>query len=119
MGQAPPYLLGCNQRGRIVIGRVDVVPYDVIVLSLPCLAFRLSFGGKTDTPAHDLSPAPSTLGLLSLLKEILSSTSVLDEQPQQIEEIISAVIEPLILSLASAASSFSTTGLDIKVALLV
>ena len=25
MGQAPPYLLGCNQRGRIVIGRVHVV----------------------------------------------------------------------------------------------
>jgi hypothetical protein len=34
----------------------------------------------------------------------------LDEQPQQLEEIISAVIEPLVQSLASAGGSFSTTG---------
>jgi hypothetical protein len=57
-----------------------------------------------------LSPSQSTFGLLSLLKDILSSTSVLDEQPQQLEEIISAVIEPLVQSLASAGGSFSTTG---------
>jgi hypothetical protein len=57
-----------------------------------------------------LSPSQSTFGLLSLLKDILSSTSVLDEQPQQLEEIISAVIEPLVQSLASAGVSFSTTG---------
>jgi hypothetical protein len=72
--------------------------------------FSHNLGSKADNSANDLSPSQSTFGLLSLLKDILSSTSVLDEQPQQLEEIISAVIEPLVQSLASAGGSFSTTG---------
>ena len=81
--------------------------------SLLCyFELRQNIGGKTDSPAHDLSPSQSTVGLLSLLKDILSSTSVLDEQPQQLEEIISSVIEPLVQSLSSSAGSFSTTGED-------
>ena len=67
-------------------------------------------GSKDDVSASDLAPSPSTLALLSLLRDILSSTSVLDEQPEQLEEIITTVVDPLLQSLTNAAASFPTTG---------
>ena len=39
-------------------------------------------------PGQDLAPTQSTLSLLSLLKELLNSTSVIEEKPEQQEEIV-------------------------------
>lgn len=47
-------------------------------------------------PRHDLAPIPSAMALLSLLREILSVSSVADEQPDQLQDIVSAVVDPLL-----------------------
>ena len=47
-------------------------------------------------PGQDLTPTQSTLSLLSLLKELLNSTSVIEEKPEQQDEIVSTILSPLL-----------------------
>ena len=47
-------------------------------------------------PGQDLVPTQSTLSLLSLLKELLNSTSVIEEKPEQQEEIVGTILNPLL-----------------------
>ena len=59
--------------------------------------------------SHDLAPTPSTMALLSLLKETLSGSSVVDEKIDHLQDIVSAVVDPLLDSLQSVAAPFPTT----------
>lgn len=64
-------------------------------------------------PGQDLNTTPNTLGLLSLLKELLNSTTVLEEKPEQNEEIVNAILDPLINSLNSSVASFPSIDQDV------
>ncbi len=63
--------------------------------------------------AHDLAPTPSTMALLMLLRETLSGSSVVDERPEQLQEIVGAIADPLMESLQSLAAPFPTTDRDV------
>jgi hypothetical protein len=63
--------------------------------------------------AHDLAPTPSTMALLSLLRETLSGSSVVDERPEQLQEIVSAIVDPLLESQQAVAAPFPTTDRDV------
>ena len=63
--------------------------------------------------AHDLAPTPSTVALLSLLRETLSGSSVVDERPDQLQEIVSAIVDPLLESLQTVATPFPPTDRDV------
>ena len=63
--------------------------------------------------AHDLAPTPSTVALLSLLRETLSGSSVVDERPDQLQEIVSAIVDPLLESLQTVAAPFPPTDRDV------
>jgi hypothetical protein len=65
------------------------------------------------TPNQDLAPTPSNLALLSLLKDLLSSTSVIEERPEQQEEIVATVLDPLSASLTTSVASFPSTDQDV------
>ena len=74
------------------------------------------FGGSTGTTVsgNDLSPAHSTNALLALLRETLSSTSVMEEQREQLEEIVQTVVDPLLQAVnTSAIEAFPTTNQDV------
>ena len=64
-------------------------------------------------PGQDLVPNQSTLSLLSLLKDLLNSTSVIEEKPQQQDEIISTILNPLLSSLPVSVTSFPSTDQDV------
>ena len=64
-------------------------------------------------PGQDLVPTQSTLSLLSLLKELLNSTSVIEEKPEQQDEIISTILNPLLSSLPVSVTSFPSTDQDV------
>jgi hypothetical protein len=64
-------------------------------------------------PRHDLAPTASTHALLALLRETLSGSSVVDEQQDQLQEIVSAVVDPLLDSLESLASSLPSADQDV------
>ncbi len=63
--------------------------------------------------AHDLAPTRNTMTLLALMKEILSSTSVVDEQESQLTEIVSSVVDPILEDVTSIAASFPSTDADV------
>ena len=65
------------------------------------------------TPGQDLAPTQSTIALLSLLKDLLNSTTVIDEKPEQHEEIVSSILDPLCASLSLSVSSFPSTDQDV------
>ena len=69
--------------------------------------------GMEHLPGQDLNTTPNTLGLLSLLKELLNSTTVLEEKPEQNEEIVNAILDPLINSLNSSVASFPSIDQDV------
>jgi len=69
--------------------------------------------GMERLPGQDLNTTPNTLGLLSLLKELLNSTTVLEEKPEQNEEIVNAILDPLINSLNSSVASFPSIDQDV------
>ncbi len=62
---------------------------------------------------HDLAPTRSSTALLNLLKEILSTSSVVDEQESQLAEIVSSVVDPILDDVASIASTLPTTDADV------
>ena len=64
-------------------------------------------------PGQDLNTTPNTLGLLSLLKELLNSTTVLEEKPEQNEEIVNTILDPLLNSLNSSVASFPSIDQDV------
>ena len=64
-------------------------------------------------PGQDLVPNQSTLSLLSLLKDLLNSTSVIEEKPEQQDEIISTILNPLLSSLPVSVTSFPSTDQDV------
>jgi hypothetical protein len=64
-------------------------------------------------PGQDLVPNQSTLSLLSLLKELLNSTSVIEEKPEQQDEIINTILNPLLSSLPVSVTSFPSTDQDV------
>jgi len=64
-------------------------------------------------PGQDLTPTQSTLSLLSLLKELLNSTSVIEEKPEQQDEIVSTILSPLLSSLPVSVTSFPSTDQDV------
>ena len=68
---------------------------------------------RSDPPRHDLAPTPSTVVLLSLLRDTLSGSSVIDEQKEQTQEIVAAIVDPLLDSFQNLASSFPTTDQDV------
>ena len=68
---------------------------------------------KGSLMAHDLTPTPSTVALLSLLRETLSGSSVVDERPDQLQEIVSAIVDPLLESLQTVAAPFAPTDRDV------
>ena len=69
---------------------------------------------KISSSGHDLSPSHSTSALLALLRETLSSTSVMEEQREQLEEIVQTVIDPLLQAVtADTAASLPTTDQDV------
>jgi len=61
----------------------------------------------------DLSPSQSTLALLTLLRETLSSSSVMEEQQAQLEEIVNVVVNPLVAYISETSSLLSTTDQDV------
>ena len=61
----------------------------------------------------DLSPSHSTSALLALLRETLSSTSVMEEQRDQLEEIVRTVIDPLLNAINVTAVDYPTTDQDV------
>ena len=61
----------------------------------------------------DLDPSQSTSALLMLLRETLSSSSVLEEQQSQLDEIVDTVIVPLQQAIGSAGSTLPTTDRDV------
>ena len=69
--------------------------------------------GMEHLPSQDLSPTPNTLALLSLLKELLNSTTVLEEKPEQNEEIVNSILDPLLASVASSVASFPSIDQDV------
>lgn len=70
--------------------------------------------GRDGQADLDLAPAQSTLALLALLKDILSTTCVMEERPEQLEEIITTVTDPLVVSLQrSAGANLPTTDQDV------
>lgn len=64
-------------------------------------------------PGQNLAPTQSTLSLLSLLKDLLNSTTVIEERPEQHEEMVKTILDPLISSLKVAISSFASTDQDV------
>ena len=60
-----------------------------------------------------MAPTASTLALLSLLKDLLNSTTVIDEKPEQHEEIVSCILDPLSQSLNLTVASFPSTDQDV------
>jgi hypothetical protein len=73
----------------------------------------LSSTGIEISNSGDLSPSHSTTALLSLLRETLSSTSVMEEQRDQLEQIVQTVVQPLLSAVNSTAASFPTTDQDV------
>ena len=69
--------------------------------------------GMEHLPGQDLNTTPNTLGLLSLLKELLNSTTVLEEKPEQNEEIVNTILDPLLNSLNSSVASFPSIDQDV------
>ena len=68
---------------------------------------------KGSLMAHDLAPTPSTVALLCLLRETLSGSSVVDEKPDQLQEIVSTIVDPLLESLQTVAAHFPPTDRDV------
>ena len=50
---------------------------------------------------------------MGLLKDILSSSSVVDEQQDQLEQIVSTIVDPLLASVNSMVTSFASTDHDV------
>ena len=75
--------------------------------------FFLSRMALERVPGQDLVPNQSTLSLLSLLKELLNSTSVIEEKPEQQDEIINTILNPLLSSLPVSVTSFPSTDQDV------
>lgn len=69
--------------------------------------------GMEMSKGGDLSPSHSTNALLALLRETLSSTSVMEEQKEQLEEIVKTVIEPLLNAVNVTATTYPTTDQDV------
>jgi len=61
----------------------------------------------------DLSPSQSTMALLTLLRDTLSSSSVMEEQQTQLEEIVNVVVNPLVNFISETSSLMSTTDQDV------
>ena len=68
---------------------------------------------QSQTVASDLAPSQSTLALLSLLRDTLSSSSVMEEQQHQLDEIVNAVVNPLTQTIADVGSTLPTTDQDV------
>ena len=65
------------------------------------------------SPGQDLAPTASTLALLSLLKDLLNSSTVIEEKPEQHEEIVGCILDPLSQSLNLTVASFPSTDQDV------
>ena len=48
-----------------------------------------------------------------MLKDLLNSTTVIEERPEQHEEIVSSILDPLSQSLTMSVSSFPSTDQDV------
>ena len=64
-------------------------------------------------PRLDLACTPSSLSLLSLLKELLNSTSIIEERPEQHDEIVNTILDPMLTSLPNSVSAFPSTDQDV------
>lgn len=64
-------------------------------------------------PGQDLSPTASTCNLLTLLKDLLNSTTVIDERPEQHQELVNTILDPLLATLPLAVASFPSTDQDV------
>ena len=62
---------------------------------------------------QDLSPTPSTMALMTMLKDLLSTTSVIEEKPEQQEEIVNTVLNPLLQSLTSSVANYPSVDQDV------
>jgi hypothetical protein len=71
-----------------------------------------SSGSNVIPSSRDLCPTGATKSLLSLLKDLLNSSTVADEDPKQHEELVNAILDPLLVSLGSSVSAFPTTDQD-------
>ena len=69
--------------------------------------------GLEASNSTDLSPSHSTSALLILLRETLSSTSVMEEQREQLDEIVKTVIDPLLNAIKTTGTAFPTTDQDV------
>jgi len=63
--------------------------------------------------ATDLSASQSTMALLTLLKDTLASSSVMEEQKDQLEEIVNVVVNPLVSFVSETSSLLSSTDQDV------
>ena len=69
--------------------------------------------GLEASNSTDLSPSHSTSALLVLLRETLSSTSVMEEQREQLDEIVKTVVDPLLNAIKTTGTAFPTTDQDV------
>lgn len=60
--------------------------------------------------SSDLAPSQSSMYLLSLLREVLSSTSVLEEQKDLLDEIVGSIVDPLLKHVNEVAGLYPTSG---------
>ncbi|XP_054276393.1 conserved oligomeric Golgi complex subunit 6-like [Macrosteles quadrilineatus] len=64
---------------------------------------------KVDAPPPDLSPSPGIPPLLTLLKEIISIASVAEGRQDDINKVVSCVMDPLLQAITLSASRLAAT----------
>ncbi|XP_054290392.1 conserved oligomeric Golgi complex subunit 6-like [Macrosteles quadrilineatus] len=68
---------------------------------------------KVDAPPPDLSPSPGIPPLLTLLKEIISIASVAEGRQDDINKVVSCVMDPLLQAITLSASRLAATDMAV------
>nr|CAG4643844.1 EOG090X03SX [Lepidurus arcticus] len=59
---------------------------------------------RTETPTSDLVPASYVPNLMSLLKDVLAGGRVIDNNPEELSEVVSRIVDPLLTLVHETAS---------------
>uniref|UniRef100_A0A0K2UCR5 Conserved oligomeric Golgi complex subunit 6 n=2 Tax=Lepeophtheirus salmonis TaxID=72036 RepID=A0A0K2UCR5_LEPSM len=77
------------------------------------IATMTTSSSESSSSTQNLSPSQNTLSLMSLLKDILSSSTVIEDQEKQFAQIVDAIVDPLLRSLNASVSGYARTDQDV------
>eukprot|EP00096_Caligus_rogercresseyi_P000235 TRINITY_DN10620_c0_g1_i1.p1 TRINITY_DN10620_c0_g1~~TRINITY_DN10620_c0_g1_i1.p1 ORF type:complete len:543 (-),score=191.49 TRINITY_DN10620_c0_g1_i1:180-1808(-) len=92
---------------------LDILCFNQFMNILNSRVAQLTSESLGSPSPQTLAPSPNTHSLMSLLKDILSSSTVMEDQEKQFAIIVNAILDPLLRSLNASVSGYSRTDQDV------